>query len=116
VIIDNNDTELSSKHIKNMLLNTGDIIMKHRNYLDGYFADAEEGETVLCVQQADVTSAISSLLHKQLFAHTNIADNGALAPQLLNLWIRNASRLEGKYFSFEIRGEAGLEQLEERVD
>jgi len=116
VIIDNNNTELSSKRIKNMLLDTGDIIMKYRNYLDEYFVDAEEDETVLYVQQAEVTSAISSLLYKLLFVYPNIADDGALAPQLLNLWIRNESRLEGKYFPFEIRGESGLEQLEDRVD
>jgi len=101
-----------------MLLDTGDIITKHCNYLDDYVAvaDAEEDETVSYVKQAEVTSAISSLLYKRLFAHLNIADNGAPDPQLLNLWIRNASRLEGKSFPFEIRGEEGWEQLEERVD
>ena len=118
MIIDNNDTEVSSKHINNMLHDMGDVIMKPRNSLADHVAaaDAEEDETVSYVKLAEVTSAISSLLYKRMFAHPNIADDGALAPQLLNLWIRNASRLEGKYFPFEIRGEAGLEKLEECVD
>jgi len=64
VIIDNDNTELSSKHIKNMLLDTGDIIMRHRNYLDDDVAaaDAKEDETVSYAREAEVTSAISSLL------------------------------------------------------
>jgi len=122
VAIDNDMTELSSEHIKNMLRDTGDIVMEHRVHPADYVVDAEDDNAVSYVQRpwklrrGEATSAISSLSYERLLARPNIADDGALAPQLLNLWIRNASRLEGKSFPFEMRGEAGVEQLEEREE
>jgi len=122
VAIDNDMTELSSEHIKNMLRDTGDIVLEHRVHPADYVVDAEDDNAVSYVQRpwklrrGEATSAISSLSYERLLARPNLADDGALAPQLLNLWIRNASRLEGKSFPFEMRGEAGVEQLEEREE
>lgn len=122
VAIDNDMTELSSEHIKNMLRDTGDIVMEHRVHPADYVVNTEDDNAVSYAQQpwklrrGEATSAISSLSYERLLARPNIADDGALAPQLLNLWIRNASRLEGKSFPFEMRGEAGVEQLEEREE
>jgi len=122
VAIDNDMTELSSEHIKNMLRDTSNIVLEHRVHPADYVADAEDDDAVSYVQRpwklrrGEATSAISTLSYERLLARPNIADDGALASQLLNLWIRNASRLEGKPFPYEMRGEAGVEQLQEREE
>jgi len=105
-----------------MLRDTNDIVMEHRVHPADYVADAEEDAAVSYVQRpwklrrGGGTSAIDALSYERLLARPNIADDGALAPQLLKLWIRNAARLEGKTFPYEMRGDAGVEQLEEREE
>lgn len=122
VAIDNDMTELSSEHIKNMLRDTSDIVLKHRLHPADYAPNSENEDAVSYVQRpwklrrGEAMSAISTLPYERLLARPNIADDGALASQLLNLWIRNASRLEGKPFPYEMRGEAGVEQLQEREE
>jgi len=82
-----------------MLQDTNDIVMEHRVHPADYAADAEEDATVWYVQRP-----------WKLRRGPNIADDEALAPQLLKLWIRNVARLEGKTFPYEMRGSVGLEQ------
>jgi len=122
VAIDNDMTELSSEHIKNMLGDTSDIVLEHRVHPADYVANAEDENAVSYVQRPwklrrdGATSAISMLSYERLLARPNFADDGALSLKLLNLWVRNASRLEGKPFPYEMRGEAGVEQMQEREE
>jgi len=120
VVIDNDVTELSSEHIRNMLKDTSDIVSQNRVHPADYVVGTEKKDPILHVRRpwklrrGEAVDVISSLPYENLLTRPNIADDAALAPKLLQLWMRNASRSEGKPLPYQMRGEAGVEQLQER--
>jgi len=52
----------------------------------------------------NVREIIGRMSYEKLLARPHLADDGALAPVLLNLWTRNAARLEGKPLPYHMRG------------
>lgn len=112
LVIDNEATELSSDHIKRMLSDTSDIMMRNI----AHPADYDEEEEAMEAKKAKLTPAasiIAALPYERLLARPNFGDDGALDPQLLNMWSKHAARLEGKPFPYAMMGEAGRIQRNE---
>ena len=125
--IDNERTELTSEHIKAMLRNTSDIVRQNRVHPADYVLPEEEEEggggrldemelRPWKRPRGPYHEQVSSLSYETLIGRPNIADNGALAPELLALWQRNASRLRGEALPFRMRGESGEEQIAELAE
>jgi len=124
MIIDNDNTELTNDHIKTMLRDTSDIIMQNlahpADIVESEF-DMTDGNLLMPSQRRKMQVSrngggdpasiiISDLPYETLFARPNVGDDGALAPELLELWARNASRVTGKPYPFRMRGKAAEEE------
>ncbi len=114
--IDNDKTELTTAHIKAMLGNTSDIVRQNRTHPADYTPKDNDDET--CALQHVVIrpwkkqkgvyhEEVASLPYEILLERPNIADDGALAPELLHLWKKNASRLRGEPLPFRMEGAPG---------
>jgi len=115
IVIDNDMTELTSDHIKNMLSDTSSILLRHRAHPADY-AEGEEPPVSTTVREQDVI--LGSLSYDRLLARPNLGDDGALAPELLKLWGRNTVKISGPagaQLPFRMMGEAGEEQRRQRV-
>lgn len=115
--IDNDKTELTSDHIKAMLRDTSDIVRQNRIHPADYVQDQEEESLLDQIPLRPWKKArgpyheeVASLPYERLIARPNIGDSGALAPELLALWDRNAARLRGEALPFRMRGESGEDQ------
>ena len=115
--IDNDKTELSSDHIKAMLRDTSDIVRQNRTHPADYVPQDDEVNGFDLIDprpwkkpRGPYYEEVASLPYERLLARPNIADNGALAPELLALWDRNSSRLRGEALPFRMRGESGEDQ------
>lgn len=126
--IDNEQTELSSEYIKAMLRNTSDIVKQNRIHPADYVLpeeNEEEGD-ISRLDELDLRpwkkpkgpyhKEVSELPYETLLGRPNLADNGALAPEILALWEKNASRLRGEALPFRMRGESGEEQIAELAE
>lgn len=131
VVIDNDQTELSSEFIKNMLRDASDIILQDRtNPADFVAASSSPDQGGLSPLGTVATSnlrrlrqeaglLLSSLPYERLLARPTLGDDGALAPELLVLWGRNATRVSGKRtdnLPFRMRGEAGEQQRRDAAE
>ena len=121
--IDNDATELSSDHIKQMLRDTSDIVQQNRVHPADYVeTDKNENLPSYLIPRRErmknraSAMRIASLPYERLLARPNCADGGGVAPKLLQLWERNSSRLRGKPLPFRMRGEAGEEQRRQRAE
>lgn len=111
--IDNDKTELTTTHIKGMLSDTSDIVRQNRIHPADYVPD-DEASTVdpsdmrpWKRQRGPHYEQVSSLPYEVLLERPNIADDGALAPELLQVWKKNAARLRGEPLPFKMRGDSG---------
>lgn len=121
--VDNDNSELTSKFIKEMLRDTSDIVQQNRvhpadyvesdqdNNLPSYLLPRRERMMKLASAQS-----IASLPYERLLARPNCADSGGVAPKLLKLWERNGARILGKPFPYKMRGKAGEEQRRQRAE
>jgi hypothetical protein len=112
VTVDNDKTELTSEFIKNMLLHTSDVVLKNRPLP----TDWTEGEISRPVMSVEANIILSTLPNERLFARPCLGDDGALAPELLQLWDDNAARMQGRSVPFRMRGRAGEEQRAQRAE
>lgn len=113
LVIDNEATELSSNHIKNMLADSADLLLPDVSHPADYNPQEEITTSSTKEEKSDAATIIASLPYERLLTRPNIADDGALDPQLLELWQKNAARLEGKPFPYELMGEEGeLQRIE----
>ena len=112
VEIDNGKIELDSAEIKDMLQDTSDIVRQNRVHPADYIEDENEQTSIRPWKRHRGLYAelVAQLPYERLIARPNIADNGTLAPELLQLWDRNASRLRGEPLPFLMRGESGEDQ------
>lgn len=120
VEIDNDATELTSDHIKNMLRDTSDIVQQNRSHpadYEGSDAEVHVPEYLLPrrerMMKNPVAQFIATLPNDVLLGRPNCADDGGVHPKLLAVWEMNFSRLHGKPFPFQLRGAAGEEQRRE---
>lgn len=115
--IDNEQTELTSDHIKAMLRDTSDIVRQNRRHPADYVPSEDEGNRLDQInlrpwkkQKGLFHDEVAMLSYETLFSRPNIGDNGLLAPDLLVLWERNSSRLRGEALPFRMQGESGDDQ------
>mmetsp|Transcript_13225 Transcript_13225/g.25249 ORF Transcript_13225/g.25249 Transcript_13225/m.25249 type:complete len:790 (+) Transcript_13225:144-2513(+) len=109
IVIDNNQTELTSDHMKTMLRDTSDIVVRTAHLAAWPRDDAvvEDGD------YGGICSPLQKLSAERLLARPCIGDDGGLAPELLALWGRNMCKITGKagtQLPFRMRGERGEEQ------
>jgi cohesin complex subunit SCC1 len=100
VVVDNDQTELSSEHIKAMLKDTDDIC------LSGSFHPADwtgnEAKRPL--------DLLSILPYEKLMGRPHLGDDGGLAQELLIVWYKSTAPVFGKPRPFRLRGQQGKEQ------
>ena len=106
LVIDNDKTELTSAHIKEMLRDNSDNIMQHI----AHAADWVEGQENVFSRVRDLRAVLP---YEKLFARPHLGDDGALHPELIELWYRSTARVTGAPLPFRMRGEAGQQQREE---
>jgi cohesin complex subunit SCC1 len=110
IVIDNNNTELSSEHMKAMLRDTSDIVLDDEPSLAAWpREDAEEEDP----EYARLSRVLNTLPMERLLARPCLGDDGGLAPELLALWGRNTVKISGKpgtQLPFRMRGAKGEEQ------
>jgi len=124
IIIDNDKTELTSEHIKNMLADTSDIVRQNISHPADWNPD-EDGEVDELTdpwggfnmkRRKNRGIILENLPYEKLLARPNMGDTGCLAPELLELWTNNAARILGKpHLPFRMRGKAGEQQRKERA-
>ena len=88
IVIDNDHTELSNEHIKAMLAHTGDTLVEP---LHPSTATAGSAST-----------AVPRLPFDVLLTRPSLADDGHLAPELLEVWKRNTAKVAGKPFAYPL--------------
>jgi hypothetical protein len=108
VVIDNEHTELSNQHIKNMLADTSDIC-QHRMHPSAWIP----GQEATSHTRSDKDLLFAHLSYEKLFARPALGDDGQLAPELLELWARNTAPISGKPFPYRMRQETNDESVEE---
>lgn len=117
IVIDNEATELTSGHIKAMLHDQTDILLQDCSHPADWIQPQEKSynnnETHTEPQHYLLLRALP---YERLLARPGLGDDGALAPELLNVWGNNVARLAGKPNLIRMRGTAGEAQRRERAE
>ena len=96
VVVDNDETELTNEHIKNMLADTTDIV---RDIVHpATWVPGQQDQSL--PQDRNKERLFQHLSYEQLFTRPSLGDDGRLAPELLDLWKLNTAPIQGKPFSF----------------
>lgn len=100
IIIDNDATELTSEHIREMLRDTSDIVIQDRVHPADWVGGLQGGhKRRRRCQRNNYNRIISPAVHQmswdQLLLRPCIADDGFLCPELLEVWQRNMRRSTG---------------------
>lgn len=101
VVIDNDETELPSDVMKAMLRDTSDIMTERTHP-----ADYIEGEATKPTRK----NLRRILPYERLFMRPHVADSGAMAPALLEVWLKNTED-----DSFELRRDAAEEERAKKI-
>jgi cohesin complex subunit SCC1 len=109
IVIDNDQTELTSAHIKDMLRDNSSNLRPRVPHP----ADWVEGVDEPPSRIRDLTKILP---HEKLFARPSLGDDGALHPDLIELWYRSTCRVTGRRMPFRMRGDAGQAQREELAE
>jgi hypothetical protein len=110
VVIDNENTELSNQHIKNMLADTSDIV-QHRMHPSAWIP----GQEASTHTRSDKDLLFEYLSYEKLFTRPALGDDGQLAPELLELWAKNTAPILNKPFPYRMRQETD-ESVEEDIE
>lgn len=102
VVIDNDSTQLSGEHIKSMLDDTTDIIMHSRIHP----ADFVTGEDTQ-IKKRDLRH---HLPFDRLMVRPHLADDAALVPEVLQLWMTNTAEARGLPSVVSLRGKVSEEK------
>jgi len=92
IVIDNNQMELTSEQMKDMLRDTSDIVQQDVPHVAAWPRKDEEEE----YGYDGICPALQKLPTERLLARPCIGDDGGLAPELLALWGRNMCKITGK--------------------
>jgi hypothetical protein len=113
IVIDKNETELTSEHMKAMRRDTSDIVLEDEPGLaDWPREDAEEVDP----EYARLSRVLNTLPMERLLARPCLGDDGGLAPELLAIWGRNTIKISGKpgtQLPFRMRGAKGEEERDD---
>ena len=93
IVIDNNQTELTSEQMKAMLRDTSDIVMQNVQHLAAWPRDDVDEEEDA---HLGICPALQRLSAEQLLARPCIGDDDGLATELLAMWGRNMCKITGK--------------------
>jgi len=110
VVIDNDETELSSEFMKNMLRDTSDLLVE--KVLRRHPADVPTSEG----EKEGLNLHHLDLSMEELLARPNLGDDGQLAPELLEVWDKNTRILVGDVMPFQIRHDAELERKKQQIE
>ena len=102
IVIDNDSTQLSGDHIKLMLEDTTDIVMHSRIH----HADFVAGEET----QFKTRDLRRHLPFDRLMVRPHLADDAALAPEVLDSWMINTAEARGLQSVISLRGKVGEEK------
>lgn len=97
--------QLSNEHIRNMLADTSDIVLDNIIHPATWVPGQPQASSV--VELTNKQILYKHLSYEQLFARPALADDGQLAPELLELFQRNTARVVGKPFDYELRETTG---------
>jgi len=113
IVIDNDETELSSEFIKNMLRDTSDLIVNVE--LRRHPADIPKDSVMdysSSLFEPSSTSNLHELSMEEILARPTLGDDGNIAPELLEVWDRNTRVITGDIMPFRMRG--NLEEARKR--
>lgn len=115
VVVDNENTELSSEHIKHMLRDTTDIVQQNRMHPADYVTENDDVIDPFLhrrkrIKKTHRSQVISELPYNRLFQRPCCADDGELHSHLLQVFLLNTARLRGEPLPFRLRGQAGQQQ------
>lgn len=105
IVIDNDETELTSDFIRNMLKDTSDICRPRFHP-----ADPGTGGTTT-KHQSQHTKALEDLTIEERMTRPNIGDDGMLAQELLELWDRNTRVIMGEPLPFRMRSSGDAQEV-----
>jgi len=101
VVTDFDATELTSDHIRNMLADTSKIVkpvVHPATWVPGQKKKSSFGLTDRQLLRRYATV-------EQLLQRPALADDGQLAPELLEIWARNTAPIRGEPFAYKLRGD-----------
>lgn len=112
IVIDNDNTELSSEYIKEMLRDTSGLLLTpiHPASMAGPDLSADSS-----IDQVIAPALLENLTREELLARPSIADDGTLHPLLIQLYQRNQQVVLGDPLPFPIRGEEAKEEARRRA-
>jgi len=112
IVIDNDNTELSSEYIKEMLRDTSGLLLTpiHPASMAGPDLSAD-----ISIDQVIAPALLENLTREELLARPSIADDGTLHPRLIQLYQRNQQVVLGDPLPFPIRGEEAKEEARRRA-
>mmetsp|Transcript_15990 Transcript_15990/g.19895 ORF Transcript_15990/g.19895 Transcript_15990/m.19895 type:complete len:707 (-) Transcript_15990:202-2322(-) len=108
IIIDNDNTELTSDHIKSMLRDTADIVQSH-------IVHPASGAPARSFRSSIGAGSLSHLPMERLLTRPNLGDDGMLNPALLSLWDTNTRVANGQPLLFRLEDEEGRRVQKEEV-
>jgi len=112
IVIDNDNTELTSEYIKEMLRDTSDLLLTpvHPAAIAGSDLSADN-----TVDQVIAPVLLENLTREELLARPSLADDGTLHPRLIQLFQRNQQVVLGDPLPYPIRGEEAKEEARRRA-
>lgn len=99
VVIDNDKTQLSGEHIKSMLDDTTETIMQGRIHPADFSSNANKS-----IENLDLRRRLP---FDRLMIRPQLADDAALVPDILQLWLKNTAEARGLHKEVSLRGKAG---------
>jgi len=100
-----------------------DVVLQNLIHPADYIPEEESNESFKIISERrnrsrigdDGSMILSKLTYDKLLGRPNLADDGALAPQLLTLWSHNAARMYGKKkLPFRMKGNVTEEKTTEK--
>lgn len=105
VVIDNENTELTTQHIRNMLADTSDLVQENV-HPSAWVPDKESVKNgSMRHMQSNRDLLLQHLSYERLFCRPGVGDDGQLAPALLDLWADNTAVISGKPSPYVMRQE-----------
>lgn len=118
IVIDNDETELSSEFIKSMLRDTSDLLVSAelRRHPADIAKDSVSDQSTSLFEPSSAfglfSSALQELSIEEILTRPNLGDDGNIAPELLEVWDRNTRVVTGDVMPFQMRGD--LEEIRKR--
>lgn len=113
IVIDNDNTELTSEYIKDMLKDTSDLLVTPVHPASMPDADVDI-DVHISLDKVIAPALLENLTREELLARPTIADDGTLHPRLIKLFQRNQQVILGDPLPFPIRGEEAKEEARRR--